>query len=102
MIFNIIEEILSDFRTTQLAIHFSLSDEHADRDGNGEGRGGDQSLRTHSRYCTYVSVPSLSLLELFERIFILSPNDNKGFPRVSDLRITNTFFIFNFELIILK
>ena len=59
------------------------------RDGNGEG--------------TNFPVPIPDILcmspspsELLKRIFIPSPNNNRGSPRVPDPRITNTFFCFRF------
>lgn len=63
-------------------------------EGKRVGRGGDQSLRKHSRYFAYVFFLSPFLLELLE-------NNNRGFLRVFDFWIINTYF-FNFELIILK
>ena len=63
------------------------------RDGNGEGRGEGTNLPVPIPDILRMS-PSPS--ELFERISIPSPNNNRGSPRVPDPRITNTFFCFRF------
>ena len=70
------------------------------RDGNGEGRGGDQPPYTYPRYLAYVLI--LSPSELLKGISVPSSNNNRGSPKVPDSRINDTFFVFDFNLVILK